>query len=89
MIGLVLLGGLAGFLTSLILPNRLFGFHGIKGVSIVLSPIITGLLMRRYGDWCDERGHPRSYFATFWGGALFAFGMAAVRYYLVGSQDWN
>lgn len=85
-IGLICLGGLGGLLTSFIVPNRIFGLSGIKGVSIAMSPIITGLIMHRYGQWCDERGRPRSSFATFWGGALFAFGMAAVRYNLVGSQ---
>jgi len=85
-IGLILLGGLGGLLTSFIAPGRIFGLYGIKGVSIVMSPLITGLLMHRYGQWCDKRSRPRSSFATFWGGALFAFGMAAVRYYRVGSQ---
>jgi hypothetical protein len=85
-IGLTLLGALAGLLTSLIVPNRIFGQYGIKGVSILFSPLLTGLIMHRYGQWLVERGRPRSPFATFWGGALFALGMAFVRYSLVGAQ---
>ena len=34
--------------------------------------------MDRYGEWREGRGTSRSYIATFWGGALFAFGMALV-----------
>jgi hypothetical protein len=84
--GLIVVGGLLGLLTSFLLPTRLFGSYGIRGASIVISPIITGLLMERYGVWCDEHGRARSHFATFWGGALFALSMAAVRSQLVGSQ---
>jgi hypothetical protein len=36
--------------------------------------------MDRYGEWLENRGGSRSHVATFWGGALFAFGMAFVRF---------
>ena len=29
---------------------------------------------------------PRTYLSTFWGGALFAFGMAGVRFWLMGAR---
>jgi hypothetical protein len=40
--------------------------------------------MERYGQWREEQFRRRSYLATFWGGALFAFFMALVRFVWVG-----
>jgi hypothetical protein len=82
-LGLLLLGALIGGLTSLVLPNRVFDFHTPAGISLIVSPLITGLVMEFYGRWSDARGRPGSSFATWWGGALFAFGMAAARFYFV------
>jgi hypothetical protein len=52
-------------------------------VSLLVSPAITGLLMEGYGRWRTSRGGHPSYVATFWGGALFAFSMALMRFMLV------
>jgi hypothetical protein len=79
-LGVVLLGGLAGVLTSLIWPTRLFRPGPLPGASLLVSPLITGLVMDRYGQWRADHGGARSYVATFWGGALFAFSMALVRF---------
>ena len=83
-IGIVLLGGVAGGLTSLIWPTRVFRPGPVPGASLVLSPLVTGAMMHRYGDWREDRGGRRSSIATFWGGALFAFSMASVRFLWVG-----
>jgi hypothetical protein len=82
--GLVILGAIAGLITSLLVPARVLPPSPLPGVSLFLSPALTGLLMEAYGRWRDRRGRPRSYAATFWGGALFAFSMALVRFVLVG-----
>jgi hypothetical protein len=50
----------------------------------VLSPMLAGLVMHYYGRWRESRGSEPSYTATFLGGALFAFGMALVRFLLIG-----
>ena len=55
----------------------------IPGTSLVLSPLICGLVMKALGDWRQEKGMKRTDIATFWGGALFAIAMAAVRFELV------
>jgi hypothetical protein len=39
--------------------------------------------MDRWGEWRESRGTERSFVATFWGGALFAFAMALVRFLLL------
>lgn len=83
-IGIAALGGVAGVITSLLLPSRIIQNNPVPGVSLLLSPVVTGLLMEAYGRWRTHRGGQPSYVATFWGGALFAFSMALVRFLLVG-----
>jgi hypothetical protein len=83
-IGVALLGGVAGVLTSVIWPARIFQPGPLPGASLLLSPLISGAVMERYGRWREERGASRSFVATFWGAALFAFSMALVRFIWVG-----
>lgn len=77
LVGAAMLGGIAGFVTSLVWPTRIFQPGPVPGASLLLSPLASGLIMDRYGRW---RGEKASYLATFWGGALFAFGMALMRF---------
>jgi len=77
LLGATLLGGAAGLVTSLIWPTRFFEPGPLPGVSVFISPLVTGLTMHHYGRWRKGKG---SYLATFWGGALFAFGMTSVRF---------
>lgn len=83
-IGLVAVGAAAGFATGLLLPARILQPSPVPGVSLVLSPLLTGVLMEGYGRWRVRRGADHSFVATFWGGALFALAMASVRFLLVG-----
>jgi hypothetical protein len=83
--GAALLGGLAGLLTSLVWPTRILQPGPFRGASLLVSPVITGLVMDRYGQWREDRGAGRSFIATFWGGAIFAFTMALVRFVWVGA----
>ena len=83
-IGLVLMGAVAGVLTSLAWPTRILQPGPVRGLSLVVSPIVNGIVMDRYGQWRENRSGSRSYLATFWGGALFAFSMALVRFLWVG-----
>ena len=83
-VGLLLLGALIGALTRFIRPTPIFHPGPLRGTSLLLSPLLTGALMDRYGDWVEGRGGARSYLSTFWGGALFAFGMALVRFVWIG-----
>ena len=81
---MVALGALAGALICLVWPARILRPGPVRGVSLVFSPIVTGALMEGYGRWRAEKGRSRSSIATFWGGALFAFSMALVRFLWVG-----
>ena len=83
-IGLGLIGGAMGWILWLAVPARVVTSGRIPGASLVLSPMLAGLVMHYYGRWRESRGAAVSYTATFWGGALFAFGMASARFLLVG-----
>ena len=79
-LGVILLGGLIGLLVSLVFPKRLITFGRVPGASLVLSPLVNAFAMEYYGRWRERRGKSRSFLATYWGGALFALGMASVRF---------
>ena len=84
-IGLVLIGGAMGWILWLVVPVRMVTSGGIPSARLVLSPLLAGLVMHYYGRWRESRGAAVCRApATFWGGALFAFGMASARFLLVG-----
>lgn len=83
-IGLVVLGSLIGLLVAWLFPERLLPALALPGASLVLSPLAAGLVMKVFGDWRKRRGGDPSALATFWGGALFAFSFALVRWLMVG-----
>jgi hypothetical protein len=82
--GVAIMGATAGLITSWLLPSRILQPSPIRGVSLVVSPVVTGALMEGYGRWRQRRDGDRSFVATFWGGALFALSMSLVRLLLVG-----
>lgn len=78
-----LLGVLAGALSLLVLPHRLihperpFGFHGI---SLLISPIVAGLVLSSVGRILRRWGGKVTPVETFGYGFAFALGMALVRF---------
>jgi MFS family permease len=79
-LGLLALGAAVGLIVSWIFPRPFFRFNVLPGASLILSPILNGAVMEYYGRWSERRTGSRTHLATFWGGALFAFGMALVRF---------
>ena len=79
-LGFALAGSVVGFVSLFVIPHRLLPPTGVRGASLLLSPLATGLLMRTYGEFRRRRDLPTSNLATFWGGATFAFFMALVRF---------
>jgi len=79
-----LLGALIGLFLSNIIPHRMLPKPSLPGISLFVSPLIAGLLMKLFGDWRRSQGHEPTLIATFWGGALFAFSMALMRWLRVG-----
>jgi hypothetical protein len=84
-IGIAIIGAGLGLIGSGIFPNRLIKPSPWPGLSLVLAPIGAGTVMQLFGSWRRQRGGDPSSLATFWGGALFAFSMALVRWLIVGS----
>jgi hypothetical protein len=82
-IALLVFGGLAGGATTWLFPRHLLGTPLVPGASLVISPLVNGALMHFYGAWHTRHQRDRSFAATFWGGALFAFGFALVRFLTV------
>ena len=80
-----LLGAFVGLFLSNMIPERILPQPAMPGISLLLSPLVAGLLMKLFGDWRRSRGHEPTMMATFWGGALFAFSMSLVRWLRVGS----
>ena len=76
----VLMGVAAGILSVLLFGRRLVPRPVIPGLSLVLSPIVTGIAMDWMGKLLTERGKHRPALFSFWAGAVFAFGMALVRF---------
>jgi hypothetical protein len=79
-----LLGAFVGLFLSNMIPERILPKPPVPGVSLFLSPLATGLVMKLFGDWRRRSGCQPTTLATFWGGALFAFSMALVRWLRVG-----
>jgi hypothetical protein len=77
--GHFLTGCIAGVLSLLLYRERVTQDALFPGISLILSPLGTGLVMQWLGDrWGDEKQRPMLF--TFQGGATFAFGMALVRF---------
>ena len=79
-IGLLVIGAALGEASCWVWPYRIVGPGPYPGLSLVISPVINGLVSDVLGAWSERHGRSRTYLATFWGGALFAFGMAGARF---------
>ena len=79
------LGGIMGLIGWLLVPEPLLSHAPVPGASLLLSPLVTGGVMEFYGRWRRKSGYTTSSASTFWGGAVFAFGMALVRFLLLRS----
>jgi hypothetical protein len=86
--GHLLLGVFAGVLSLLIVPRRLAPHSPLPGLSLVLSPLGTGIVMDWIGEFWRERGRDRPILFSFRAGAIFAFGMALVRFVWV-ERAWR
>jgi hypothetical protein len=76
----VVLGVVLGVLSLLIVPMHIIQAVSIPGISLFLAPLLVGGTMYMWGRYRRGKGLPVSMLATFWGGALFAFSSALVRF---------
>jgi hypothetical protein len=80
LITITLVGALVGLFWSNMFPRRILPKPAVTGISLFLAPICAGLVMKAFGDWRRRGGHEPTRLATFWGGFLFAFSVALVRW---------
>lgn len=70
-----------GGLSLLVYGQPFFGRGRIPGLSLLLSPLVTGGVMELFGRRREARGKERLPLSGFRNGAAFAFGFALVRFF--------
>jgi hypothetical protein len=78
-IGFLILGAAIGGVWVWISPTPLVEPGQVRGLSLIVSPLIAGTAMHLFGEFRHSRGHSPTNLATFLGGASLAFAIAAVR----------
>lgn len=79
--GYGLLGVLIGAYSVIIFPHPLVHPSRIHGTSLLVSPVITGFVMSLIGSILRKRDKRVARIESFGYGFVFAFGMAAVRFF--------
>jgi hypothetical protein len=87
-VGHLLAGVAAGALSVLILPRRVAPHAPFAGLSLVVSPIGTGLVMQWIGELTGRGPSNRPALFSFRTGAIFAFGMSLVRFVYI-ERGWR
>ena len=79
-VGYVLLGAATGGLSLLLYPHPLFHPSRVHGISLLVSPILTGLAMWQVGSLLRTKNKKVIRIESFWYGFTFAAGMALARF---------
>ena len=80
---LILIGGALGFLSALIFPHPVVPASKLQGISLLVSPLITGLAMAAIGDGVRRRGRLPVRIESFAYGFTFAFAFSLIRIFMV------
>src|ERR1035437_3456188 len=78
-----MLGVLVGFLSVVAYPHPLVHPSRLHGVSVIVSPLITGFAMSQLGRLLRNHGRRVMPIETFGFGFVFAFAMALVRFLML------
>jgi hypothetical protein len=76
----MLLGSFVGGLSLILFPHPIVHPSRLHGISLVIAPVLTGLLMSGVGSMLRSRGKKVIQLESFGYGFTFAFGMALVRF---------
>ena len=78
---LVATGILAGVVISWVHPDRIFEKNPLAGtgISLLITPLVMGLVMSLVGKWKVNHDRKPSFMATFLGGAPFGLAAAGTR----------
>jgi hypothetical protein len=82
-IGFAVVGVAAGFSTLLVFPHRLVQPSRFHGISLLISPLIAGLVMSQVGRAVRRQGLEAVEIESFGYGFIFALGMALIRFVFV------
>jgi hypothetical protein len=81
--GYLLLGFACGGVSLFVFPHPLIHPSKIHGISLLISPVLTGLVMAQVGLLLRRKDQKEVRIESFWYGFTFAFGMALVRFLFV------
>jgi len=81
-VGYGLLGVLTGGMSLLFFPHPLVHPSRIHGISLLVSPLVAGVVMSLIGSALRKRDKKVVQIESFGYGFAFAFGMAVVRFFL-------
>ena len=79
-LGYVFMGGTAGGFSLALFPHPLVHPSRIHGISLIISPAVTGLARWLVGSVLRKKGTQITRIASFSYAAVFAFGIALVRF---------
>ena len=72
-----------GFISVLLFPHHLVHPTRLHGISLLISPVLTGLLMAQIGRTARKWGRQPVRIESFGYGFVFALAMGLVRFWLV------
>jgi len=76
---LIMFGFVAGAMISVIFPERIVKIGSITGISLLITPLIIGMITSYVGRCGKKQGRSHSITTTFLGGALFGLTAAVTR----------
>jgi len=76
-------GIVLGAISYLIIPFPVFQRNYIPGISLIVFPIAAGGVMNLWGNYQESKNKVSSLLSTFWGGAIFGFGYALMRFVIL------
>ena len=79
-VGYLLLGVIFGVVSVFAIPHPIIRPSKIHGISLIVSPVITGLIMSQAGVQLRRNGKKTVRIESFAYGFTFAFGIAIVRF---------
>jgi hypothetical protein len=81
--GYLLLGFACGGVSVFLFPHPLIHPSKIHGISLLISPVVTGLIMAQVGLLRRRKDQRAVRIESFWYGFTFALGMVLVRFFFV------
>ena len=81
-IGYFMIGLVLGGLSLLVFPESFARSENFHGISLLITPVVGGLVMAAIGRWRERHGETLLRLDSFVYGFIFAFAMALVRFFL-------